>query len=44
MHASHEDYFHCECGAMFLDWDYGRFGSRLGDDAILVYRRVDPTA
>jgi hypothetical protein len=31
--------FNCECGCMNLDIDAGRFGSRLGDDNILVYRK-----
>jgi hypothetical protein len=44
MDASHDDYFTCECGAMNLDRDAGRFGSLLGDDGILVYRRVDSGA
>ena len=32
----------CVCGAMTKDPDAGRLGSRLGDDAIAVYRRRDP--
>ena len=38
MCAAHDDYFHCRCGAMRLDIDAGRFGSRHGDENILVYR------
>jgi hypothetical protein len=41
----------CYCGALYKDADSGRLGSRLGDDAIKVYRaepkgtgRVPPTA
>lgn len=40
MRADRDDYFDCECGAMHLDADAGRFGSRLGDQNILVYRRA----
>jgi hypothetical protein len=40
MRADHNDYFNCSCGAMHLDIDAGRFGSKFGDDAILTYRRV----
>lgn len=40
MKASINDYFNCECGAMHLDIDCGRFGSRFGDDNILVYRKA----
>ena len=29
----------CACGAMSKDADAGRLGSRLGDQAIAVYRR-----
>jgi hypothetical protein len=32
MQASINDYFNCECGAMHLDIDYGRFGSRYGEE------------
>ena len=32
--------FACSCGAMRLDADAGRFGSRLGDDNVLTYRRL----
>ena len=39
MSAAHDDYFACRCGAMRLDIDAGRFGSRQGDENILVYRR-----
>ena len=40
MPAEHGDDFQCACGAMLLDGDAGRFGSRYGDENILVYRRV----
>jgi hypothetical protein len=39
MPADRNDDFICACGAMHLDVDAGRFGSRFGDDAILTYRR-----
>lgn len=32
-----DTYDECYCGALFRDADAGRFGSRLGDDAIEVY-------
>jgi hypothetical protein len=32
--------FACGCGCMRLDADAGRFGSRLGDDNVLTYRRI----
>jgi hypothetical protein len=38
MPASHDDYFSCSCGSMHLDVGYGRFGSRRGDQNILVDR------
>ena len=31
----------CTCGALHKDADAGRFGSRLGDQAIEIYRRSD---
>lgn len=40
MRASLKDYFQCDCKAMSLDFDYGRFGSRYGDDNILVYKKL----
>ena len=40
MPASQDDFFECECGAMFLDVDYHRFGSQLGDHNIFVYRKT----
>ena len=40
MPADFDDYFNCSCGAMHLDRDAGRFGSRFGDEAILTYRKV----
>ncbi|WP_282019232.1 hypothetical protein [Salegentibacter mishustinae] len=39
MVASHNDYWNCECGAMHLDFDAGRFGSNFGDENILVYSK-----
>jgi hypothetical protein len=39
MPASFNDYFNCECGAMHLDIDFGRFGSKYGDNNILVYQK-----
>ena len=39
MPAQHRGDFICECGAMLLDFDAGRFGSRHGDQNILVYKR-----
>jgi len=30
----------CKCGKLYKDIGMGRFGSRLGDDAIEVYRKV----
>ena len=41
MPADHGDHYGCECGAMRLDIDSGRFGSQLGDENILVYRRSE---
>jgi hypothetical protein len=38
MPGNQSDYYDCRCGAMSLDYDAGRFGSRLGDQNILVYR------
>lgn len=40
MPADFNDYFSCACGAMTLDFDAGRFGSRFGDQAIRTYRRA----
>jgi hypothetical protein len=40
MRADHDDYFTCTCGALHLDIDAGRFGSRFGDANILVYQRT----
>lgn len=40
MQASFNDYYSCECNAMSLDVDYGRFGSTLGDQNILVYKII----
>lgn len=39
MQASTVDDFRCKCGAMSLDLGFGRFGSRYGDDNILVYEK-----
>jgi hypothetical protein len=44
MPGDHADYFDCPCGAVHLDWDAGRFGSRHGDNGIRVYRRVGASA
>jgi hypothetical protein len=40
MRANGSEYFHCKCGAMSLDVDYGRFGSSLGDKNILTYEKT----
>lgn len=40
MPGNQDDYFHCRCGDMYLDVDAFRFGSRNGDMAVLVYRKV----
>jgi hypothetical protein len=32
----------CACGAMYIDIDAGRFGSRDGDLAVLVYQKNSP--
>jgi hypothetical protein len=40
MRADNVADFACTCGAMRLDADAGRFGSRLGDDNVLTYRRL----
>ncbi len=37
-----DDYFNCECKAMHLDIDAGRFGSDYGDRNILRYQKPDP--
>jgi hypothetical protein len=39
MPAAQDTSFGCSCGAMRFDNDAGRFGSKLGDDAILTYRK-----
>ena len=39
MHANRLASFHCQCKSMHLDSDYGRFGSALGDQNILVYEK-----
>jgi hypothetical protein len=41
MQASTNDYFNCDCKAMSLDIDAGRFGSRYGDINILVYKVIE---
>ncbi len=41
MNASNNDYWNCKCGAIHLDIDAGRFGSKFGDDNILVYKKDD---
>jgi hypothetical protein len=40
-HVFHASNYACDCGAMYLDADAGRFGSRLGDENVLVYRRQE---
>ena len=40
MWSQHDDYFECKCGAMYLDIDGARFGSNFGDDAVLLYRKI----
>ncbi len=40
MSASRRDSFTCTCNGMHLDVDVGRFGSRLGEGNVLVYREV----
>jgi hypothetical protein len=40
VHSTTNEYFNCECGAMFVDVDYHRFGSNYGDQNILVYKKV----
>lgn len=39
MPASHNDYWNCKCSAIHLDFDAGRFGSKYGDENILVYTK-----
>ena len=39
MIASHNNYWNCSCGAVHLDYDAGRFGSKYGDKNILVYKK-----
>lgn len=34
------DFFSCSCGALSMDPDYGRLGSSLGDQNLLVYRKT----
>ena len=34
----------CSCGALFMDADYCRLGSQLGDENILVYRSAHSTS
>lgn len=41
MPADHASNYACECGAMYLDVDAGRFGSRLGDENVLVYEKCE---
>jgi len=40
MQASFDDYFSCNCKAMHVDIDAGRFGSQYGDQNILRYEKV----
>jgi len=39
MSASHNDYWNCKCRAVHLDVHAGRFGSKYGDQNILVYSK-----
>jgi len=39
MHSKTNSYFTCECGAMHYDLDAFRFGSKYGDENILVYEK-----
>ena len=32
----------CDCRKLSKDCIFGRFGSRLGDDAIEIYEKIDP--
>jgi hypothetical protein len=41
MPADQASSYACSCGAMYLDIDGGRFGSRLVDENVLVYRRLE---
>lgn len=40
MPASQNDFYKCDCGAMYLDISSARFGSRYGDENILVYKKI----
>jgi hypothetical protein len=40
MKGSLRESYQCDCKAMSLDFDFGRFGSRYGDDNILTYRKL----
>jgi hypothetical protein len=40
MQASFSDYWNCTCGAVSLDYDTGRFGSKYGDINVLTYRKT----
>jgi hypothetical protein len=44
MRGDQNDYFNCECNAMHLDIDAGRFGSTCGDQNILRYQKMDGNA
>lgn len=41
MCADPSEYDVCYCGAMSKDIDYGRFGSKYGDNEIAVYKRSE---
>ena len=41
MPADHASNYACACRATYLDADAGRFASRLGDENVLVYRRLE---
>ena len=40
MKSTTNEYYSCECGAMYVDVEYHRFGSNHGDQNILVYQKV----
>ncbi|MDH5447161.1 MAG: hypothetical protein OEY52_16550 [Gammaproteobacteria bacterium] len=40
MQSTTNESYSCDCGAMFVDVDYHRFGSNHGDKNIFVYRKV----
>jgi hypothetical protein len=42
-HSIINEYWNCDCGAMYLDVEASRFGSKFGDDNILVYKKKNKT-